>query len=78
VAVFLAIVAGLAVLVLAGRIALIGRDSIGANWIASRSSSYYLLLFAGLGRGSGRAWAMVALVVACAMFWQATSRPARR
>ncbi len=47
--------------------------SVGANWVMiALVAGYfaYLLLFAGLDRTErSRAWAMVALAVACAMFW---------
>jgi POT family proton-dependent oligopeptide transporter len=74
VAAFLALVAGLGVLALAGRLELDPvAISFGANWIMiALVAGYfaYLLLFAGLDRAErSRAWAMVALVVACAMFW---------
>jgi proton-dependent oligopeptide transporter, POT family len=74
VAVFLAIVALLALLVLAGGLHLDPvAISIGANWfmIALVAGYFvYLLSFAGLDRAErSRAWAMVALSVACAMFW---------
>jgi POT family proton-dependent oligopeptide transporter len=74
VAVFLAIVALLALLVLAGRLHLDPvAISIGANWfmIALVAGYFvYLLSFAGLDRAErSRAWAMVALSIACAMFW---------
>jgi len=74
VAAFLAIVALLAALVLAGALALDPvAISLGANWVMiALVVGYfaYLLLFAGLDRTErSRAWAMVALVVACAMFW---------
>ena len=74
VAVFLAFVAGLAVLALAGRFELDPvAISVGANWIMiALVAGYfaYLLVFAGLDRAErSRAWAMAALVVACAMFW---------
>ena len=74
VAVFLAIVAALAALAVRG-----GLDldpvaiSAGGNWVMiALVAGYfaYLLLFAGLARAErSRAWAMVALVVACAMFF---------
>jgi POT family proton-dependent oligopeptide transporter len=72
--VFLTLVAILAWLVLAGRLSLDPvAISIGANWIMiALVIGYfaYLILFAGLDRAErSRAWAMVALVVACAMFW---------
>jgi POT family proton-dependent oligopeptide transporter len=74
VAVFLAIVAGLAVIALTRGLRLDPvAISIGANWVMiALVAGYfaYLLLFAGLDRAErSRAWAMVALVVACAMFW---------
>jgi len=74
VVVFLAIVAGVASLVIAGGLEL---DPVaiskGANWVMiALVAAYfvYLLLFAGLDRPErSRVWAMVALSVACAMFW---------
>jgi proton-dependent oligopeptide transporter, POT family len=74
VAVFLAIVAVLAALALRGGIELDPvAISVGGNWVMiAIVAAYfgYLLLFAGLDRAErSRAWAMVALVVACAMFF---------
>ncbi|HVS23227.1 MAG TPA: peptide MFS transporter [Gammaproteobacteria bacterium] len=74
VAVFLVIVALLALLVLAGGLELDPvAISLGANWVMiALVASYfvYLLLFAGLDRTErSRVWVMVALAVACAMFW---------
>ena len=74
VAVFLVIVALLALLVFAGGLELDPvAISLGANWVMiALVASYfvYLLLFAGLDRTErSRVWVMVALAVACAMFW---------
>jgi POT family proton-dependent oligopeptide transporter len=74
VAVFLAIVAVLAVLALRGGLELDPvAISVGGNWVMiALVAGYfaYLLLLAGLDRAErSRAWAMVALVVACAMFF---------
>jgi POT family proton-dependent oligopeptide transporter len=74
VAVFLVIVALLALLVLTGGLELDPvAISLGANWVMiALVASYfvYLLLFAGLDRTErSRVWVMVALAVACAMFW---------
>src|SRR5215470_15368786 len=74
VAVFLAIVAALAGLALRGGLELDPvAISVGGNWVMiALVAGYfaYLLLFGGLDRAErSRAWAMVALVVACAMFW---------
>jgi POT family proton-dependent oligopeptide transporter len=71
---FLGIVAAVVLLVLTGALEL---DpvvmSVGANWVMiALSVGYfaYLLLFAGLDVAErSRVWAMVALFVACAMFW---------
>jgi POT family proton-dependent oligopeptide transporter len=74
VAVFLALVAVGALLVLGGGVKLdpVAISVIG-NWVMIvlvAGFFAYLLLFAGLDRTErSRAWAMVALVVACAMFW---------
>jgi POT family proton-dependent oligopeptide transporter len=74
VAVFVAIVALLAVLALAGALRLNPvAISLGANWamIALLAGYFvYLVGFAGLDRTERRrAWAMVALAAACVMFW---------
>jgi POT family proton-dependent oligopeptide transporter len=74
VGVFLALVALLATLVVSGALTLDPvAISLGANWVMiALVAGYflYLLLFAGLDRAErGRVWAMVALSVACAMFW---------
>jgi POT family proton-dependent oligopeptide transporter len=74
VAVFLAVVAGLVVLAIAGGLRLDPVTiSLGANWVMiALAAGYfiYLLSFAGLDRAErGRVWAMAALSVACAMFW---------
>ena len=74
VAVFLAIVALLAMLSLTGALKLDPvAISAGGNWalIALLAGYFaYLLLFAGLDRTErSRAWAMVALAAACVMFW---------
>jgi POT family proton-dependent oligopeptide transporter len=71
---FLAIVALLFVLALAGVLTLDPvAISVGANWamIALLAGYFlYLLLFAGLDRTErSRVWAMVALAAACVMFW---------
>jgi POT family proton-dependent oligopeptide transporter len=71
---FLALAAVLALLALAGRVRLDPvAIAVGANWIMiALVAGYfgYLLLYAGLDRAErSRAWAMVALVIACAMFW---------
>jgi POT family proton-dependent oligopeptide transporter len=74
VAVFLAIVAGVAFLATTGGVTLDPHAiSVGANWVMiAVAAGYfvYLLLFAGLDRAErSRVGAMVALAVACAMFW---------
>jgi proton-dependent oligopeptide transporter, POT family len=74
VVVFLVIVSLFASLALAGKLDLDPvAISVGANWIMiALVAAYfgYLLLFAGLDRTErSRVWAMVALSVACAMFW---------
>jgi proton-dependent oligopeptide transporter, POT family len=74
VVVFLAIVAGVALLATSGALALDPvAISLGANWVlVALAAGYfaYLLLFAGLDRAErSRVWAMMALFIACAMFW---------
>ncbi len=72
--IFVAIVAGIASLALSGQLQLdpvaISR---GANWVlVALAAGYfaYLLLFAGLDHAErNRVWAMIALFIACAMFW---------
>jgi len=74
VGVFVAIVIGIALLALAGALSVDpAAISAGANWIMiALAAGYflYLLVFAGLDRAERkRVWAMIALSVACAMFW---------
>jgi POT family proton-dependent oligopeptide transporter len=74
VVVFLAIVAGIAVLSTTGILSLDPvAISLGANWVlVALAAGYfaYLLMFAGLDRAErSRVWAMMALFIACAMFW---------
>lgn len=74
VAAFLVVVGVLATLALAGGLELDPLAiSVGGNWVMiALVAGYfaYLLLFAGLDRAErSRAWAMVALVVGCAMFF---------
>jgi proton-dependent oligopeptide transporter, POT family len=71
---FLVIVATFAAVALAGRLELDPvAISVGGNWVMiALVAGYfaYLLLFAGLDRAErSRAWAMVALVIGCAMFF---------
>jgi POT family proton-dependent oligopeptide transporter len=71
---FLAVVVGIAVLAVAGTLTLDPvAISLGANYVLlALAAGYfaYLLFFAGLeGAERSRVWAMMALFVACAMFW---------
>lgn len=71
---FLAMIAGIAVLAIAGLLTLDPvAISVGANYVLlALAAGYfaYLLFFAGLeGAERSRVWAMIALFVACAMFW---------
>ncbi len=72
--IFVAIVAGIASLALTGQLKLDPVEiSLGANWVlVALAAGYfaYLLLFAGLDHAERkRVWAMIALFIACAMFW---------
>jgi POT family proton-dependent oligopeptide transporter len=72
--VFLAVVAGVALFSFTGMLRLDPvAISLGANWVlVALAAGYfaYLLLFAGLDRAErSRVWAMMALFIACAMFW---------